>query len=144
MRESGWSPVAHNASSGAYGIAQFINGPSEYYQYGGNPNTVAGQVLAFFNYIRQRYGSPAGAWAHEMNYGWYDRGGVLKQGLTMALNTSGHDEYIHTSAGGGGGGGNIYINVTGDFANPDATALRIVQAIRKYKMHHGNAVLGIS
>jgi hypothetical protein len=74
MRESGWSLTARNPSSGAYGIAQFINGPSEYYQYGGNPNTVAGQVIAFFNYIRQRYGNPSAAWGHELAYGWYGSG----------------------------------------------------------------------
>ena len=39
MREAGFNMFARNPSSGAYGLAQFINGPSEYYQYGGNPNT---------------------------------------------------------------------------------------------------------
>src|SRR5262249_20374390 len=74
MRESGWSMTARNPSSGAYGIAQFIQGPSEYYTYGGNPNTALGQVTAFFNYIKERYGNPMAAWAHELNYGWYDQG----------------------------------------------------------------------
>ena len=51
MREAGFNLTATNPSSGAYGMAQFINGPSEYYQYGGNPNTAAGQAVAMVNYI---------------------------------------------------------------------------------------------
>lgn len=76
-RESGGSMTATNASSGAYGIAQFINGAGEYAQYGGNSTTMAGQLLAMANYIRQRYGTPSAAWAHEMSAGWYNRGGRL-------------------------------------------------------------------
>ena len=51
MRESGGSMTARNSSSGAYGIAQFIQGPSEYYEWGGNPNTLQGQLIAMANYI---------------------------------------------------------------------------------------------
>lgn len=69
--ESGGSMTAQNPTSGAYGIAQFINGPSEYYTYGGDPNTQAGQVTAMANYIKQRYGTPSAALAHENTYHWY-------------------------------------------------------------------------
>jgi hypothetical protein len=69
--ESGGSLTATNRSSGAYGIAQFIQGPSEYAQYGGSANTVQGQLTAMANYIAQRYGTPAGALAHEHSAGWY-------------------------------------------------------------------------
>ena len=144
MRESGWSMTARNPSSGAYGIAQFINGPGEYYQYGGNPGTMSGQVIAFMNYIKQRYGDPNAAWAHELNYGWYDQGGVLPKGLTLALNTTGHEEQIinRSPMGGGMGGGNVYITVQGD-TDPDGAALRIVQKLRRYKTRHGGQALGI-
>lgn len=71
MAEAGFSLTAKNPSSGAYGMAQFINGPSEYYQYGGNPNTASGQSIAMCNYIKQRYGTPGAAWAHEQAYHWY-------------------------------------------------------------------------
>ena len=74
MAEAGWNLRARNPSSGAYGIAQFINGPSEYYQWGGNPNTAAGQIVAFYNYIASRYGTPAAAAAHEARFHWYGRG----------------------------------------------------------------------
>lgn len=76
-KESGGSLTATNPSSGAYGIAQFINGPGEYAQYGGNATTMSGQLLAMGNYIRGRYGNPAAAWAHEVAYNWYDRGGLV-------------------------------------------------------------------
>lgn len=99
MAESGWNMRARNPSSGAYGIAQFINGPSEYYQYGGNPNTIAGQVTAFFNYIRSRYGSPSAAAAHEAAYHWYDRGGWLPPGVSLAVNQTGQPERVTSAAG---------------------------------------------
>lgn len=65
------SLTATNPGSGAYGIAQFINGPSEYGQYGGSPGTLIGQITAMANYIQQRYGTPTQALAHEQSAGWY-------------------------------------------------------------------------
>lgn len=71
MAEAGYSLTAKNPNSNAYGMAQFINGPSEYYQYGGDPNTYDGQAIAMINYIVQRYGDPIAAWNHEQAYHWY-------------------------------------------------------------------------
>jgi hypothetical protein len=51
MAEAGYNLNAVNPTSGAYGIAQFINGASEYAQYGGNATTMAGQITAMLNYI---------------------------------------------------------------------------------------------
>jgi TP901 family phage tail tape measure protein len=73
-REAGYSLTATNPSSGAYGMAQFINGPSEYAQYGGNSTTAAGQAVAMVNYIAQRYGNPVAAAAHERAFNWYAKG----------------------------------------------------------------------
>ena len=131
MRESGWSLTARNPSSGAYGIAQFINGPSEYFQYGGNPSTIAGQVTAFFNYIKQRYGDPAAAWGHELSYGWYDRGGWLKPGLTLAYNATGRPEMVVPgSSGGGYGGRTVIVNVqVGHGTHPVAAAREIARLL---------------
>lgn len=70
-RESGGNPNAQNPTSSAYGIAQGITGRVWYYQHGGNPNTVMGQLVAMANYIKSRYGTPAGALAHEYSAGWY-------------------------------------------------------------------------
>lgn len=101
MREAGFNLGIVNSSSGAAGIAQFIQGFGEYYQYGGNPYSAAGQAVAMVNYIIQRYGNPANAWAHEVNYGWYDRGGFLKPGLNIAMNGTGRDEPVGAAIGGG-------------------------------------------
>jgi hypothetical protein len=107
MREAGYSLTAKNPSSGAYGMAQFINGPSEYYAYGGNPNTAAGQATAMLNYIAQRYGDPIAAWAHEQNFGWYrrggvvglyDQGGLLPPGMSVANNQTGSPELVLPNA----------------------------------------------
>ena len=106
MREAGFNLTAQNPSSGAYGLAQFINGPSEYATYGGNSTTAAGQAVAMVNYVKQRYGNPEAAWAHEVNFGWYDNGGWLKPGLTMAYNGTGKPEQV-----GGGGGGPVLVQL---------------------------------
>lgn len=80
-RESGGNPNAINKSSGAFGIGQFLAsggspsnlGPNQqkYYDYGGDPTTVTGQLTGMANYIKERYGTPAKALAHENSYGWY-------------------------------------------------------------------------
>jgi hypothetical protein len=71
-QESGWSATAYNASSGAYGIAQAL--PASKYpaagQKSGGSNPGA-QISWGLSYIKQRYGSPALAWAHEQSNNWY-------------------------------------------------------------------------
>jgi hypothetical protein len=71
MAEAGYDLTATNPSSGAYGMAQFIDGPSEYAEYGGNSTTAAGQSVAMCNYIKQRYGTPVVAWAFHLANGYY-------------------------------------------------------------------------
>jgi hypothetical protein len=93
-REAGFSITATNPTSGAYGLAQFINGASEYATYGGNSTTAQGQITGMLNYIQQRYGDPIAAEQHEVNYGWYDRGGPLKPGYTLAYNGTGRTEQV--------------------------------------------------
>lgn len=109
-REAGWSMTARNPSSGAYGLAQFINGPSEYAQYGGNSTTAMGQITGMLNYIAQRYGNPQNAWNHEVNYGWYDKGGMLPQGLSLAYNGTGAPEPVIPARR--IGGGDVHYHVT--------------------------------
>lgn len=70
-RESGWNQFATNPSSGAYGIPQSL--PADKMASAGsdwktNPAT---QIKWGLSYIKGRYGSPAGAWAHEQANGWY-------------------------------------------------------------------------
>ena len=70
-RESGWNPAAQNASSGAFGIPQALPGSkmaSAGADWASNPAT---QIEWGLGYIRDRYGSPCGAWGHSESYGWY-------------------------------------------------------------------------
>jgi hypothetical protein len=69
--ESGWQVSAQNAGSGAYGIPQAL--PASQMASAGpdwqtNPAT---QIKWGLSYIQQRYGSPCGAWSHELSAGWY-------------------------------------------------------------------------
>lgn len=89
-QESGWNPKAQNPTSGALGIAQALghgqgDGTSgtlgnEYgAQYGlddaqaaeANSGNALQQIRWGLGYIKQRYGTPDGAWAHETTYNWY-------------------------------------------------------------------------
>ena len=105
MRESGWNPNAQNPTSSAYGIAQNIGGRAGY----PDPSP-AGQIAWMLAYIKSRYGDPIGAWAHELSAGWYDRGGRLPPGLSLAYNATGRDEVI---APGGAHGMTINVYVGG-------------------------------
>ncbi|TCJ23393.1 lytic transglycosylase domain-containing protein [Nocardioides jejuensis] len=71
QRESGWSQVAENRSSGAYGIPQSLPA-SKMAAVGAdwktNPET---QIRWGLAYIGARYGSPHAAWAHSEKFGWY-------------------------------------------------------------------------
>jgi hypothetical protein len=75
MAESGWDNTIANASSGAYGIAQAL--PATKYPLAGQPPSDGGsanaqvQIAWMLAYIKQRYGTPANAWAHEQQFGWY-------------------------------------------------------------------------
>jgi hypothetical protein len=70
-RESGWNYRASNPSSGAYGIPQSLPGTkmaTAGADWRTNPNT---QIRWGVGYIRDRYETPCGAWAHSQAVGWY-------------------------------------------------------------------------
>lgn len=84
QRESGWSNTADtrrsgldpaNAATFAYGIAQAR--PATKYPKPGQPPDLGGKADAQtqidwgLGYIRDTYGSPAMAWGHEEQNGWY-------------------------------------------------------------------------
>jgi hypothetical protein len=70
-RESGWRKDATNPSSGAYGIPQSLPA-SKMASAGANYRTSAStQIKWGLKYIKDRYGSPVNAWAHEQSVGWY-------------------------------------------------------------------------
>ncbi|WP_300406648.1 lytic transglycosylase domain-containing protein [Nocardioides sp.] len=71
VRESNWNPRADNPSSSAYGIPQALPGSkmaSAGADWATNPVT---QIRWGLGYIRDRYGSPCGAWGHSQSRGWY-------------------------------------------------------------------------
>ena len=78
-RESGWNPYAANPTSNARGIPQNINGWSAY-----APGDWANQIRWGESYIHGRDGYLLAAEAHEVSFGWYDNGGYLKPGYTLA------------------------------------------------------------
>jgi hypothetical protein len=60
--ESGWSNIAQNPGSTAYGIAQFLD--TTWATVGGTKTSdPALQIRYGLMYIKQRYGSPSAAWA---------------------------------------------------------------------------------
>jgi hypothetical protein len=91
-RESGWSPIAQNPTSTAFGIAQFLD--STWAGFGPKTSDPYLQILYGEEYIKQRYGTPAGAWAHENSAGFYDKGGYLPPGLSLAVNKTGRPEPV--------------------------------------------------
>jgi len=71
MRESMWRVNATNPSSGAYGIPQALPGSkmaSEGSDWRTNPAT---QIIWGIKYMKDRYGSPCGAWSFKRANGWY-------------------------------------------------------------------------
>jgi hypothetical protein len=79
QQESGWSNIARNKSSGAYGIPQAL--PPSKMGPAANPpqSSYIAQINWGLSYIKGRYGSPAGAWAHERAYNWYGGGGMIRE-----------------------------------------------------------------
>ena len=70
-KESNWNANAHNSSSGAHGICQALPASkmaSEGSDYMTNYKT---QIHWGLKYIKNRYGTPANAWAHSQQKGWY-------------------------------------------------------------------------
>jgi hypothetical protein len=70
-RESGWNEKARNPGSGAYGIPQALPGSKMASIAGDWQTNPATQVRWGLGYIKDRYGSPCGAWNHSENTGWY-------------------------------------------------------------------------
>lgn len=71
-RESSWNMHAENASSGAYGIPQADpDGGQGVADSASYRNNAMVQIQWGLKYIKERYGSIAAAWAHEVDAGWY-------------------------------------------------------------------------
>ena len=70
-RESHWNPNAHNKSSGAHGICQALPASKMASEGSDYMTNYKIQVKWGLKYIKNRYGTPANAWAHSQQKGWY-------------------------------------------------------------------------
>jgi soluble lytic murein transglycosylase-like protein len=78
QRESGWRVTAHNKSSGAFGLFQFLPSTWKNYKYPFKPLDPQVQIKAGLRYIFKRYETPCGAWnfwkkkaGPDLRGGWY-------------------------------------------------------------------------
>jgi hypothetical protein len=70
-RESSWNVYASNPYSGAYGIPQAVPGSKMASAGPDWERSARTQIRWGMDYIKERYGSPHGAWEHELATGWY-------------------------------------------------------------------------
>jgi hypothetical protein len=78
QRESGWRVLAHNKSSGAFGLFQFLPSTWKNYKYPYKPKEAHIQIKAGLRYIYKRYQTPCAAWTFwkkkagpDLRGGWY-------------------------------------------------------------------------
>jgi hypothetical protein len=71
MRESMWRVNATNPSSGAYGIPQALPGSKMATVASDWRTNPATQIIWGIEYMKNRYGSPCGAWGFKSAHGWY-------------------------------------------------------------------------
>jgi hypothetical protein len=95
MQEAGYNPLAQNPTSTAFGMGQFLD--STWESYGPKTSDPALQSLYMDRYIKDRYGDPIGARAHEDQFNWYDDGGWLKPG-DVGFNTTGKPEPVFSDS----------------------------------------------
>ena len=74
-QESSWDNTAENPASDAYGIPQalpYTKMPKAAWPpSAGGSASASAQISWGLSYIKSTYGSPEGAWAHEVADGWY-------------------------------------------------------------------------
>ncbi|WP_334137039.1 tape measure protein [Corynebacterium variabile] len=101
QHESGWNHLAQNPSSTAFGIPQFLD--STWASVGvAKTSDPKQQIAAGIKYIQQRpdyQGDPRLAWQlwNSRSPHWYDNGGQLKPGTTLAQNDTGKTEAVLTN-----------------------------------------------
>lgn len=122
-QESGWNRLARNPSSGAYGIPQAL--PPGKMGAAANPpmSSAAAQINWGLGYIRGRYGTPAGAWAHERSAGWYGSGllgGLFTRPTLIGVGERGPERVDVTPLGSPRSSGGALVHID-NFNSYDAT-----------------------
>jgi len=127
-RESGWNPYAVNPTSGASGIPQALGHGHPY-----NLGDAGAQIAWGLNYIAGRpdQRTPMGAWAHELKFGWYDKGGKLRPGWTLAYNGTGRDERVSPQ----GGGANVSILAGATIHQHDRTDVEMLAKATEFALY---------
>jgi membrane-bound lytic murein transglycosylase MltF len=68
--ESGWNPTAQNPTSTAYGLFQFLD--ATWAGVGGSKTSDPDLQIEYgLRYVKNRYGSPKGAWSFWQDHHWY-------------------------------------------------------------------------
>jgi tape measure domain-containing protein len=136
MGESGFHNTAQNPTSTAYGMFQFLNGT-----WGGvggrKTSDPTAQAIYGGRYIQQRYGSPAGAysaWSSRSPH-WYDAGGWLPPGVSLAVNNTGRAERILPP--GAGGGAAVVVNINGAVGDQRAVINWVRDGVREALRREG-------
>ena len=135
QHESGWNPMARNASSGAFGIPQALPASKM------GPDAVAGsaaaQIAWGLNYIAGRYGNPANAWAtwQQRSPHWYGDGGhfVTRRPQLIGVGERGAEEVSIRPLGPQGrslGRGGINVSVTIQRIDATGSPGRIREVVR--------------
>lgn len=93
MKESGFRNTAQNPTSTAYGLFQFLNSTWRGTGIGKTSNPRL-QTIAGGRYIDGRYGNPSNALRFHLAHNWYDQGGYLPTGLSLAYNGTGKPERV--------------------------------------------------
>ena len=98
QRESGGRTGADNPTSTAFGLGQLLlaNRQRIGAMLGFSAGTTDyGQQLAMFRqYVKERYGNAEAAQRFWQGHGWYDKGGYLPPGLSLAYNGTGAPERV--------------------------------------------------
>lgn len=93
QKESSWNPNAQNPTSTAYGLFQFLN--STWATVGATKTSNPGQqAQAGLKYIQGKYRDPQGALNFHNNNNWYDNGGWLMPGKSLAWNATSRPEKV--------------------------------------------------
>lgn len=134
--ESGWNAYAVNKSSGAYGIPQALGHGHPF-----NLGDYQAQIRWGLAYIFSTYGSPANAYRFWLSQSphWYDSGGILPPGLTLAMNGTGRDEYISRDRQGNTYNITVPVTVQGHTLASKQEIGRVVSdALRDFQKKGGN------
>jgi len=150
MKESGFRNTAQNPTSTAYGMFQFLN--STWAGVGGHKTSDPRlQTIYGLSYIRQRYGTPAGALSFHLGHNWYGAGGVIgepifgvgRSGRTYTFGESGPETVVPGIARRGGGGTtvvNIHVSANTVVADKRELGRLVEEAREKFRAGGGRLV----